>query len=117
MHLIIYTYIVNRWKEFNSEKWIGTFAHKVWILSQEDNYIAYQTETNKKHDTCDVDELLLKHYLRLDEPLPELYKKWSECDIYFKKAACKFQGVRMLQQDPVEIIFTFICSSNNNISR
>ena len=27
------------------------------------------------------------------------------------------KGIRQLRQDPVEALFTFICSSNNNISR
>ena len=29
----------------------------------------------------------------------------------------RLKGVRQLRQDPVETLFTFICSSNNNIQR
>nr|CAD7265381.1 unnamed protein product [Timema shepardi] len=63
------------------------------------------------------DEELLKTYLRLDEPLQDLYELWSKKDLHFKQAAVKFQGLRILAQDPTENLFSFICSSNNNISR
>jgi len=33
------------------------------------------------------------------------------------KKAPKFMGVRMLRQDPWENLISFICSTNNNISR
>lgn len=34
------------------------------------------------------------------------------------KCVCVFMsGIRMLRQDPVECLFSFICSSNNHISR
>lgn len=38
-------------------------------------------------------------------------------DENFRKKASLFRGVRLLQQDPVETLFSFICSSNNNIAR
>ena len=63
------------------------------------------------------DSLLLRKYFRLDESLKDHYAQWSEKDPHFRKAAEKFQGVRILDQDPVENVFSFICSSNNNISR
>lgn len=60
---------------------------------------------------------MLSNYLRLDEPLELYYKEWSLCDPIFKKSAERFKGIRMLKQEPIENILSFICSSNNNISR
>ena len=49
--------------------------------------------------------------------LKNLYQQWSQNDENFAKKCPNFPGVRMLDQDPVENVFSFICSSNNNIQR
>ena len=67
--------------------------------------------------TCDNDEAILRDYFQTDVSIVDLYKKWSKADAHFEKVANSFQGVRMLRQHPVENLFAFICSSNNNISR
>ncbi|KAF9921424.1 8-oxoguanine glycosylase ogg1 [Linnemannia zychae] len=64
-----------------------------------------------------IDKAFLRDYFQLDIPLTELYAKWSATDKNFKAKAPFFPGVRILRQDPVENLFCFICSSNNNISR
>lgn len=38
-------------------------------------------------------------------------------DWHFKRIADSFTGVRMLRQDPTECLLSFICTSNNHISR
>lgn len=92
------------------------FAHRIWKLRQDEEYINF--EAVKSSNTPEEDEAaLLIDYFRLNEPLNELYDEWAKCDPIFSEAAKKFTGVRMLRQEPIENIFTFICSSNNNISR
>ncbi|KAJ8300945.1 hypothetical protein KUTeg_022464 [Tegillarca granosa] len=59
----------------------------------------------------------LRDYFRLDVNLSDLYEKWSSVDDNFKKVSQNFEGIRILRQDPVENLFSFICSSNNHISR
>jgi N-glycosylase/DNA lyase len=61
----------------------------------------------------------LVDYLRLKTPLESLYKQWAKSDKHFEKVVGneKFLGVRILKQLPRENLFSFICSSNNNISR
>ena len=46
-----------------------------------------------------------------------MFQKWADVDPVFENIALKFPGVRILKQDPVENLFSFICSSNNNIQR
>ena len=62
-------------------------------------------------------ESLLRDYFQLDVNLADLYAHWASVDSNFKQISSNFEGVRILRQDPVENLFSFICSSNNNISR
>ena len=65
----------------------------------------------------DDTEALLRHYLSLRVDLETLYTKWSQLDPNFRKHAPEFTGIRILTQDAWETLISFICSSNNNISR
>ncbi|KAL0581541.1 8-oxoguanine glycosylase ogg1 [Marasmius crinis-equi] len=59
----------------------------------------------------------LKDYFQLDVDLLKLYDEWSLRDKVFMNVRDRFGGIRMLRQDPWENLISFICSSNNNISR
>lgn len=63
------------------------------------------------------EEAILKDYFQLSVDLDSLYKKWSTNDQFFNKLSQNFGGLRMLRQDPVENLFSFICSQNNHITR
>ncbi|KAL2101990.1 hypothetical protein ACEWY4_003751 [Coilia grayii] len=64
-----------------------------------------------------TEEELLRDYFQLNFQLENLYKDWGRHDDHFRQIARIFTGVRMLRQEPVECLFSFICSSNNHISR
>ena len=49
--------------------------------------------------------------------LASLSEFWASRDKRFASVSRYFHGARMLRQDPVECLFSFICSSNNHISR
>ncbi|KAK4884351.1 hypothetical protein RN001_000622 [Aquatica leii] len=111
-----------RWKKNikdGIEQWVGVFKERVWVLEQSFDTLkcqVYQTP----HDNMENNELelILRNYFQLDLiNLEEHYEEWSAKDPYFKEAAKQFYGIRILQQEPVENIFSFICSQNNHISR
>ncbi|XP_077180970.1 N-glycosylase/DNA lyase [Paroedura picta] len=60
---------------------------------------------------------ILQDYFQLHVSLSSLYQGWSYTDAHFRNIAVKFPGVRVLRQDPVECLFSFICTSNNHLSR
>lgn len=65
----------------------------------------------------DCDEAVLRDYFQLNINLEDLYRTWAKTDKHFENVSKEFTGIRMLRQDPVECLFSFICSTNNNISR
>ncbi|KAF6211869.1 hypothetical protein GE061_012385 [Apolygus lucorum] len=105
-----------RWTKQSENKWIGVASKILWVITQREDHIEYLARSNKKitRSTC---QEFLKKYLRLDEDLESLYEKWSTADEHFANLAVESPGLRMLSQEPVENIFSFICSSNNNIKR
>eukprot|EP00095_Tigriopus_kingsejongensis_P004297 maker-scaffold722_size106786-snap-gene-0.33 protein:Tk04297 transcript:maker-scaffold722_size106786-snap-gene-0.33-mRNA-1 annotation:"8-oxoguanine dna glycosylase" len=106
-----------RWKNSseNSDHWIGVLKGRVWLLSQDDSHLMYKTFP-KAESPSDLDGAI-QDYFQLKVDLAPLYEMWAEHDPVFKEIATSFSGVRMLRQDPVENLFAFICSSNNNIQR
>ncbi|RZF39966.1 hypothetical protein LSTR_LSTR002369 [Laodelphax striatellus] len=126
-----------RWKETKENEWTGVFSNRVWKLRRNNDSLEYDVykctkpkvskgkkqksdnSSSKPFTKAEVteNEKLLIDYFRLDTSLKELYDNWSNADPVFKEAAEKFYGIRILKQDPVENIFSFICSTNNHISR
>ncbi|XP_074602365.1 8-oxoguanine DNA glycosylase isoform X2 [Brevipalpus obovatus] len=110
-----------------SKTWFGIIRKMVFELTQypEQEMIKWRllndgcnfnSKKRRKLSTDDVNEVLYD-YFQLKVPLEKYYQIWSKADSNFAEKAIKFTGIRMLRQDPVENLFSFICSSNNNIPR
>ncbi|PUU82496.1 DNA glycosylase [Tuber borchii] len=111
-----------RWKASNPGEWTCTLNGRILTLRQEDSHLHYRAifpvttagaTSPRRDDTAE----LIHDYFNLDVNLTELYERWSAADAHFLKKAVRFAGIRMLRQDPWENLVSFICSSNNNISR
>ncbi|NXB17609.1 OGG1 lyase, partial [Rhagologus leucostigma] len=119
-----------RWWESSPGAWTGVLGERVWTLRQDGDrlwYTVYDEEDEEeeqdgcpakaaKLDTAETDRIL-RDYFQLDVGLSALYRAWGAADPLFRKVANDFPGVRVLRQDPVECLFSFICTSNNHISR
>ncbi|XP_053454761.1 N-glycosylase/DNA lyase isoform X2 [Nycticebus coucang] len=109
-----------RWREQSPAHWSGVLADHVWTLTQIEEQLYCTVYRGDKGwvGRPTLEELeAVREYFQLDVSLTQLYRHWGSVDSHFKEVAQKFQGVRLLRQDPIECLFSFICSSNNNITR
>uniref|UniRef100_A0A915CGV8 N-glycosylase/DNA lyase n=1 Tax=Parascaris univalens TaxID=6257 RepID=A0A915CGV8_PARUN len=100
---------------------VGIAKHRFWRLWREDDAnIGYDVLARFKKCNDD-DEIALRNYFQLDISLASLYAQWKENDENFAKtleiSGPLLEGIRILAQNPTETLFSFICSSNNNIKR
>jgi len=103
-----------RWKVLEDEKdkiFIGVLEQNLVLLKQDSDYVYYSSPGGK------IDPRTLQDYFSLSVDLETLYDSWSKVDPIFSEISTSYPGVRMLRQDPVENLFSFICSANNNIGR
>ena len=124
-----------RWKETAPGEWSNVLCGFVWIVKQIQNDICYRVfksknsqgervleeiqfslNSNKDEGSASYDSIL-GDYFQLELDLEPLYKQWKAKDPYFSQVSEKIRGLRVLRQNPVETLFAFICSSNNNIQR
>ncbi|KAJ3102433.1 hypothetical protein HDU97_000576 [Phlyctochytrium planicorne] len=101
-----------RWRETGDNQYSSVVGGHVISLRQTNTDVLFTSHTSDNDTAFE----LLNDYFRLDIKLEDLYKQWS-MDMNFEKRAKHFQGIRLLRQDPIENLVTFICTSNNNISR
>ena len=71
------------------------------------------------HNSADVGNIenALVDYFQLNEDMERLYDLWGAADARLKIIGETLPGLRILRQEPIECLFSFICSSNNNIAR
>lgn len=63
-----------------------------------------------------VDKDFIINFLSLNVNLPKILKAINK-DKYINNAILKFNGLRLIKQDPWECLISFICSSASNIPR
>lgn len=100
-----------RWKPVAQNTWRGVIGSYIVTLRQTADDVLCQAVPN------DDIAPLLRDYFQLRTPLVPLYQQWRELDARFAAIAPAFPGLRVLRTEPVECLFSFLCSSANNIPR
>jgi N-glycosylase/DNA lyase len=94
-----------RWEE-REGWWEGVVGGRLWRLRQDRDRVV-----------CDGPAAgAVRRYLALDEDLPAILSSFDRDPVIHRSiGACR--GLRILRQDPWEILVSFICATNTNIPR
>lgn len=107
------------WKNVNGS-WYGINGKEVLKFT----VIKKPTVNNKKiiatneveYQSFPKNELWENFFFRLNDDHEEVYKALSKDEIIYKIYQ-KYNGLRILRQDPFQCIITFVCASNTNVKR
>ncbi len=105
-----------RWRKINENKYIGVIRSGV---------VEIEKTTHKSisinYESClgesDSFEEVIKEYLDLNTDYSKIKKVISKDDVNLQKAIKHGDGIRILNQDPWEMLISFIISAANNIPR
>lgn len=102
-----------RW-QFHDGEWRCGFNDFIARLKQHSNSKVYFFSDSENYAKI---KNFLVDYFRCDFNTSEKFNALSKSDPHFALVYNKYPGIRLLRQHPVENLFSFICSSNNNIGR
>ena len=94
-----------RWEE-REGWWEGVVGESLWRVRQEGHRVVYSGTKGPA----------IGHYLSLDEDLPGILAS-VDLDPVMHRSIETCRGLRILRQDPWEILISFICATNTNIPR
>ena len=100
-----------RWKEVNTNTYIGVIQDRVIKIKQEGNNL--DIWSNKKENL----EQVVKNYFDLNTDYTKIEKEIVKIDSNIKEAVEFSTGIRILNQPLFETIISYIVSANNNIKR
>ncbi|EQC37222.1 hypothetical protein, variant [Saprolegnia diclina VS20] len=116
-HLTLQSGQVFNWRQVQAQ-WVGVIQRHVIALREAESAIEYTClHAPPLQDKEDDVHALVSSYFRTDDNLGELYASWMQPNDQFSPAFASLPGLRLIRQDPLECLFSFICSSNNNIAR
>ena len=100
-----------RWNEEEDKSYTGVFKGNVLNVKKENDTIIFKGIVNG-----DIKEVV-EDYFDLKRDYTKIKKTLSKVDINIKKGIKYGEGIRILNQDLIETILSFIISANNNIPR
>lgn len=98
-------------------RWYPTASGYIVVANHQVAHLRQEGEVIHLEMLYGEQEHLWRHYLDLDRDYGEIHQRLQGFHPYLDKALAYGKGIRVLNQDPYEMIMTFIISANNNIVR
>lgn len=92
----------------------GVVGTHVYILENNNDFISINVLN--KNDDFQKAISTIRNYLSLNNKIDDFVNLWID-DPCIGPSVRGYSGLRVLKQDPWECLFSFICSSTNNVSR
>lgn len=109
-----------RWRRTGDAEYTGVVGNRLVQVQQDDKDVRFRvlartcgSEGGQEKGDLDV----LMDYFNLGICMEPLGREFARADERFRKLQPFFPGARLLRQDPLECLMSFVCSSNNNIVR
>src|SRR5215210_5562875 len=96
------------------KSWYGIYGETILKINEKTN--EKNDETIYEYDSYPEYNDWQKHVFRQDDNYNEIIHEISQ-EEKIRKLVQKYPGLRILRQKPIQCIFSFLCSSNNNIPR
>lgn len=106
-----------RWRRLLDDEYIGVIGQRVVHMRQLESDVEYRVVARGAAAAPSADAEALADYFNLSHSLAGLAAGWAAADARFAAVHPYIPGARLLRQDPLECLFSFVCSSNNHISR
>lgn len=97
-----------RWTVIGPNRWMGVDGD-VWI-DAESTASELRVESN-------ADEAQVRSIFRLDYEMAEVEARLLQCGPELRPFIDGVPGLRIMRCDPVETVFTFLCTPNNHLTR
>lgn len=100
------------WEKRNNS-WYGIYDDSILKITSH----KYRNNLVYEHDSFPRIEDWQQHVFRLDDKYDEIINEISKKDRIIEKITKEHFGLRIMRQEPIQCIISFLCSSNNNIPR
>jgi N-glycosylase/DNA lyase len=97
------------------DAWYGIHTDRVLKLSIEDK-CSDQHNSRIKYESFPEDRGWEKKLFRMDDDIDKILNTIS-FDPLVRNSIMRFRGLRVMRQDPIQCMFSFLCASNINIQR
>lgn len=105
------------WHPIHAKLWVGVLGSHAIAIRETAQSSEYAILNPKDAFDRTQQQALLHDYFQTSTSLHELYSQWRRSCSRMDLIAAALPGVRVVRQEPLECLVSFILSSNNNIAR